>query len=63
MNLIYNVNVFVAKEYVDPSLVIAATPLKQTEARAVENTSPVMNLNDSTPHMVKDSSLLTSLTW
>ncbi|CAN6894988.1 unnamed protein product [Brassica oleracea] len=40
----------IAKEYVDPSLVIAATPLKQTEAKAVENTSPMMNLNDSTPH-------------
>ncbi|WZY96237.1 hypothetical protein YC2023_068566 [Brassica napus] len=44
----------IAKEYVDPSLVIAATPLKQTEARAVENTSPVMNLNDSTPHMTHE---------
>nr|VDD47196.1 unnamed protein product [Brassica oleracea] len=44
----------IAKEYVHPSLVIAATPLKQTEARAVENTSPMMNLNDSTPHMTHE---------
>ncbi|CAH8356668.1 unnamed protein product [Eruca vesicaria subsp. sativa] len=56
----------IAKEYASPSLVITATPLKQTEAKTVvANTSPmeapeqppeqpVMNLNDigndSTPH-------------